>query len=159
MALTVKMGSAGRKAGDLAMGESVEGYIIGLAETKFNFAIKLLTKNGNVETLYPNGNLSYIEQEIEDGNVALNAYTKITRTGTRQSTKSRDPQTGEWRQVPVFQVAQDADDVVSSQDAAEALASDKAETPAAVPAETDVVSSDEGASKGSGGKFANRARR
>lgn len=149
MALTVKMGSTGRKAGDLALNESVEGYLIGLQETKFNFAIKLLSKEGKVETLYPNGNLSYIEQEIEDGNVTLNAYTKITRTGTRQSTKSRDPQTGEWRQVPVFQVAQDADDVVTADDAAAALASDKA-------AAADAAA--EAAPK-AGGNFANRSRR
>lgn len=153
MALTVKMGSTGRKAGDLAIGDSVEGYLIGLAETKFNFALKLLNKEGKVETLYPNGNLNYIEQEIEDGNITLNAYTKITRTGTRQSTKSRDPQSGEWRQVPVFQVAQDADDVVSAEDAESALASDKAAAAA------DASSSDDASSAKSGSKFANRARR
>lgn len=149
MALQVKMGSTGRKANDLGLNESVEGYLIGTVETKFNFAIKLLSKDGKVETLFPNGNLSYIEQEIEDGNIALNAYTKITRTGTRTSTKARDPQTGDWRQVAVFQVAQDPDDIVSDDAASEALASDKANS--ATP------SGDE--AKPGNAKFANRARR
>lgn len=146
MALTVKMGSSGKKASDLAIGESVEGYLIGLPETKYNFAIKLLSKEGKVETLYPNGNLNYMDAEIEDGNLALNAYTKITRTGTRQSTKSRDAQ-GELRQVPVFQVAQDADDVITNDAAAEALSGDKADSEA---------SGAVGAATGS--KFANRKR-
>lgn len=151
MALVTKMGGSGRKAGDLALNESVEGYLIGLVETKFNFALKLLSKDGKVETLYPNGNLNYLEEEIESGNVILNAYTKITRTGTRQSNKSRD-QAGEWRQVPVFQVAQDADDIISQEDAAAALTSDKAS------AATDNGGSDD-SSKTSGAKFANRSRR
>lgn len=151
MALTVKMGSTGRKLGDLAIGDSVEGYFIGLSETKFNFALKLLSKDGKVETYYPNGNINYIEEEIEQGNVSLNLWTVITRTGTRTSTKSRD-QNGEFRQVPVFQVAQDADDIITETDAEAALASDKAESSASS------ESTDEGSSK-SGSKFANRARR
>lgn len=155
MGMTVKMGSTGRKASDLAIGDSLEGYFIGLAETKYNFALKLLSKEGKVETLYPNGNLNYIDQELEDGNIILNAYTKITRTGTRQSTKSRDPQTGEWRQVPVFSVAQDNDDIIASSDAESALASDKASAAAVIESS---ASSDEGSTK-SGSKFANRARR
>lgn len=150
MALTVKMGSGGKKASDLAIGESVEGYLIGLPETKYNFAIKLLTRDDKVETLFPNGNLNYMDAEIEDGNLALNAYTKITRTGTRQSTKARDPQTGEYRQVPVFQVAQDADDVVTNEAAAEALSGDKADA--------DASSDASGAATASGSKFANRKR-
>ena len=148
MALTVKMGSAGKKASDLAIGESVEGYLIGLVESKYNFSIKLLDKNDKVETLYPNGNLNYMDQEVEEGNLALNAYTKITRTGTRTSNKSRDPQTGEWRQVPVFQVAQDADDIITADQAADALSGDKADS--------DVASTD--ASTSTGSKFANRKR-
>jgi len=147
MALVTKMGSTGRKAGDLAVGESVEGYLIGIAETKFNFAIKLLSKDGKVETLFPNGNLAYIEQEIDDGNVTLNAYTKITRSGTRQSTKSRD-QDGNFRQVPVFLVAQDADDVVTAEDAASALEGEKSES-----------SDNEGTSASKSSKFANRSRK
>lgn len=143
-------GSSGRKAGDLAVGESVEGYLLGTAASKFNFSIKLLTKEGAVETLFPNGNLSYIEEEIEDGNVTLNAYTKITRTGTRESKKSRDSN-GNFRMVPTFEVAQDTDDIVSEAQAAEALASDKAAN----------VESDSGSDNDStgGNKFANRARR
>ena len=144
MALTTVMGSSGTKASSLEVGQSKEGYLLGLAETKFNFAIKLLTKEGKVETLYPNGNLNYIDAEIEDGNVLLNTFTKITRTGTRTSTKSRDPQTGEWREVPVFQVAQDKDDVVAVEAASAALATDKASTPEEA-SQTD-------------GKFANRKR-
>lgn len=146
MALTVKMGNTGKKAGDLALNESIEGYLIGIAETKFNFAIKLLSKDGKVETLYPNGNLSYIEQEIDDGNVTLNAYTKITRSGTRLSTKSRD-QDGNFRQVPVFLVAQDADDVVTADEAATALNSEK----------SDAGDASEGSAKSN--KFANRTRK
>lgn len=152
MALTVKMGTSGKKASDLGVGESVEGYLIGLTETKFNFAIKLLSKEDKVETLYPNGNLNYMDQEIEEGNLALNAYTKITRTGTRTSNKARDPQTGEWRQVPVFQVAQDADDIITADAAADALSEDKADLAEA--------SSNAGsaAPTASGSKFANRKR-
>jgi hypothetical protein len=151
MALTVKMGTSGKKASDLAVGESIEGYLLGLTETKYNFAIKLLGKGSSkVETLFPNGNLAYMDQEIEDGNLTLNAYTKITRTGTRQSSKSRDPQTGEWRQVPVFQVAQDADDVITADAAADALSGDKADTDAE-------ASGAANASSGSN-KFANRKR-
>lgn len=146
MALKNVMGVTGKKAGDLGLNESIEGYLIGLAETKFNFALKLLTKEGKVETLYPNGNLNYIDQELEEGNITLNVYTKITRTGTRTSTKSRD-QAGEFRQVPVFLVAQDADDVIAGADADSALASDKAE------------STLEDTSPKSGSKFANRAKR
>lgn len=149
MALKTVMGSTGQKASNLAVGESVEGYLIGLAETKFNFAIKLLTKEGKVETLYPNGNLNYLDQEIEEGNVLLNTYTKITRSGTRTSTKARDPQTGEWRQVPVFLVAQDADDVIAADAASTALDSDKAALTEA---------SAETASTSKSGKFANRTR-
>lgn len=148
MALQVKMGSSGKKLGDLGINDSVEGYFIGLAETKFNFAIKLLNKDGKVETYYPNGNLNYIDQELEEGNVALNIWTKITRTGTRTSTKSRD-QNGEFRQVPVFQVAQDDANVIGAADAESALSADKADAESA---------SDEGSTK-SGSKFANRARR
>jgi hypothetical protein len=149
MALKTVMGASGKKASDLGIGESVEGYLIGLSETKYNFAIKLLGKdNGKVETLFPNGNLNYMDAEIEDGNLALNAYTKITRTGTRTSNKSRDPQTGEWRQVPVFQVAQDADDVITNEVAADALSGDKAASDAADAS---------GAASGSN-KFANRKR-
>lgn len=151
MALKTVMGGSGKKASDLAIGESLEGYLIGLPETKYNFSIKLLSKEGAVETLYPNGNLNYMDQEIEEGNLALNAYTKITRTGTRQSTKARDPQTGEYRQVPVFQVAQDADDVVTNEAAAEALSGDKADADAA-------SSNASGAANASGSKFANRKR-
>jgi hypothetical protein len=148
MALKTVMGSSGKKASDLAVGESIEGYLIGLVETKFNFAIKLLSKDGKVDTYYPNGNLNYMDQEIEEGNLSFNSYTKITRTGTRTSNKSRDPETGEWRQVPVFQVAQDADDIVGAEQAAEALSGDKAETvEAAVPSATVT-----------GSKFANRKR-
>jgi hypothetical protein len=144
MALTVKMGSGGKKLGDLKDGETVEGYLIGIAETKFNFAIKMLTRDGKIETYFPNGNLNYLETEIDEGNVALNAYTVITRTGTRTSTKSRDD-SGAFRQVPVFQVAQDNDDVVTDEAAAEALAEDKA------------AGADDSKTSGSG-KFANRRR-
>jgi hypothetical protein len=125
MALKTVMGNSGKKASSLEVGQSVEGFLIGLSETKFNFAIKLLTKDGKVETLYPNGNLNYIDEEIDGGNVVLNAYTKITRTGTRTSTKSRD-QNGDFRQVPIFQVAQDTDDLVSVEDATAAKAADQA---------------------------------
>jgi hypothetical protein len=153
MALKKVMGGAsGRKSGDMQVGESVEGYLIGTVASKFNFAIKLLTKEGTVETLYPNGNLSYIEEEIEDGNVILNAFTKITRSGTRESKKSRDA-SGNFRMVPTFEVAQDTDDVILDSQAAEALAADKAAVAAAVAANGD---SPDG---GSTGKFANRARR
>lgn len=150
MALKNVMGSTGRKAGDLAIGDSVEGYLIGLPETKFNFAIKLLAKDGKVETLYPNGNLNYIGEEIDDGNVLMNTYTKITRSGTRTSTKSRDS-AGEYRQVPVFLVAQDKDDVVTEQDAANAISGDKV-------ASSSATESTEGSAGGSS-KFANRSRR
>jgi hypothetical protein len=128
MGLTTVMGNSGKKASTLEVGQSIEGFLLGLTETKFNFAIKLLTKDGKVETLYPNGNLNYIDEEIESGNVLLNVFTKITRTGTRTSTKSRD-QNGEFRQVPVFQVAQDKDDVIAVEDATAALDGDKASTP------------------------------
>jgi len=148
MALEVKMGAAGKKASDLEVGQSVEGYLVGLVESKYNFSIKLLDKNDKLETLYPNGNLNYMDQEVEEGNLALNAYTKITRTGTRTSNKSRDPQTGEFRQVPVFQVAQDADDIITADQAADALSGDKAASEATV--------SDASASSSS--KFANRKR-
>lgn len=148
MAMVTKMGQSGRKASSLQMGESVQGYLIGLAETKYNFAIKLLSKEGKVETLYPNGNLSYIEAEIEEGNLSLNAWTQITRSGTRTSTKSRDA-SGEFRQVPVFTVAQDDSDILSADAAADALASDKAASTEAT------VASDAPAA---GSKFANRKR-
>jgi len=144
MAMVTKMGSTGRKAGDLQAGESVEGYLIGLTETKFNFAIKLLSKTGQVETLYPNGNLNYLDEEIDSGNVTLNAWTKITRSGTRTSTKSRDTD-GNFRQVPVFLVAQDADDIITVDAAASALAGDKAEAT-------------EAPTSGGSSKFANRSR-
>lgn len=139
-------GSSGRKSGDMAIGESVEGYLLGTVPSKFNFALKLLTKAGTIETLYPNGNLSYVEEEIDEGNVMLNVYTKITRTGTRESKKSRDSN-GNFRLVPVFEVIQDDTDVVSEADAATALASDRAAQEESAPEDT------------SGGKFANKARR
>jgi hypothetical protein len=149
MALKKVMGgSSGRKSGDMNIGDSVSGYLLGTVASKYNFAIKLLSKEGTVETLFPNGNLAYLEEEIEDGNVSLNAYTEITRTGTRTSKKSRD-ETGNFRQVPVFDVAQDTDDIVTDEAAAEALAADKANSSS---------SGSEGES-GSSGKFANRARR
>ena len=132
-----------KKSKDLKEGESVEGYLIGLPETKYGFSIALLSKESKLLKLFPHGNLNYIGLNIEDGEVLLNAYTKITRTGTRVSDKVRDRDTGEWMQVPVFQVAQDKADLTSDQDAAAALAA--------------ANSSDEDSSKSS--KLANRSRR
>ena len=130
---TVKGGSLGRKLSDLNLGESVEGYLLGTAESKFSFSIKLLNAETNqVETFYPSGNLSYLEQDIEEGTIALNVLTRITRTGTRTSTKAMDPDTKDWRQVPVYKVDQDAEAVVSESDAASALAADIAATEAAL---------------------------
>jgi len=83
----------------------------------------------------------------------LNAYTKITRSGTRESKKSRDA-AGNFRMVPVFEVAQDIDDIVSEADAASALAADKAATEA-----TASSNNDDGGKNASTNKFANRARR
>lgn len=125
MAFKSVMGNTGKKASSLEIGQSTEGYLLGLEETKFNFAIKLLTKDGNVETLFPNGNLNYIDEEIENGNVLLNVNTRITRTGTRTSTKSRDSD-GNFRQVPVFKVDQDRDDVITEETALNAKTADKA---------------------------------
>jgi len=146
MALTLKMGTSGRKASSLQMGETISGYLIGLVESKYNFGIKLLSKDAKVETLYPNGNLSYLETEIEEGNVSLNAWTVITRTGTRTSTKSRDSN-NEFRQVPVFSVAQDEADIISADDASNALAGDKTALAEATADAPD-----------SGSKFSNRKR-
>lgn len=130
---TVKGGSTGRKLSELNVGDSVEGYLLGTAESKFSFSIKLLNAETNqVETFYPSGNLSYLEQDIEEGTIGLNVLTRITRTGTRTSTKARDPQSGDWRQVPVYKVEQDNDSVVSDSDAAAALAADTAAMEAAL---------------------------
>lgn len=143
------------RMGELAEGETVAGYLLGTEEGKKfpGFLIKLLNKEGNVLTLTSNGNLRNVEEQVELGELTLNAYSEFTRVGSYTSKTQLDPKTKEYRIVPVFDIAQDQDDLVTDEQASEALAKDEANQSAAQEDAAPAKSSTTGKSK-----FANRSR-
>lgn len=116
------------RMGDLAEGQSVAGYLLGTTQGKYkeSFLIKLLSKEGDVLTLTANGNLNKLEELLGSGDLTANVFTEFTKTGSYTSKQQVDPKTKEFREVPVFDIAQDSDDLVSDDDAARALSEDEA---------------------------------
>lgn len=132
--MALKTVVSGNKSGnfirmnDLEIGQSVAGYLLGTAgSTKYkgSFLIKLLTKDNEVVTVTSNGTLAKLEEQIDAGDVTLNIFTEFTKVSTYVSKKQMDSETGEFRVVSVFDIAQDSDDLVSDEDAATALAADE----------------------------------
>lgn len=79
-------------ANRLTENETVEGYLMGFGTHSFQLktgknvdkrVILLQREDGTIFKLSADGNLKYLEQDIEKRGITIGAFTVITRTGTK----------------------------------------------------------------------------
>jgi len=67
------------KATDMQVGESVTGTLKGFSEGKYGSNI-VLEVQGREVTVFPAGNLKFIEKDVADGKRNIGSFLVITRT-------------------------------------------------------------------------------
>ncbi len=87
------------KATEIQVGESITGTLLGVRENKFGTQNPLIEVNGTEVEIYAAGNLKFLAEKIDRGQLTVGAFTTITR--------GEDGTTKKGYSVTQFDVVQD----------------------------------------------------